>query len=340
MLDNVALRYKLKKSWRTAHGEAAAHLQLAYELSEWWARRVPDVDRTSLQYQATRVPDTELCKRLEASAQERRRFGYWRLHVLLRREGHAVICKHVERLYPEEKLAALSPNQRRSLDFVSDQMTNGQRFRILTVVDNLTREYLALVGETSISGSGVARELDRLVQLRGRPQDHHQRQRHGADLERYSELGGRDRRRLALNCAGKPKQNDQSESFNGRLRDEFLNETLVHSLRHARTGPEDRRRDYNTTAKSDHTRIWDGWSLEPTPTPSPEARPSSTRLRSRPASRYGCTINGGHVLTKNETSGDNIRLTSYRKTIFIESEARLGRRCSLPLYRRHENVGH
>src|SRR5207249_11340991 len=127
-------------------------------------------------------------ERLKALGQERRRFGYRRLHVLLRREGHAVNRKRVQRLYREERLTVrrrggrkramgtrrpmvtpLAPDQRWSLDFVSDQLTDGRRFRILAVVDDCTRECLALVADTSLSGLRVARELDRLIVERGRP---------------------------------------------------------------------------------------------------------------------------------------------------------------------------
>lgn len=122
--------------------------------------------RTSVRYQATRPDDGALRDRLKALAQERRRFGYRRLHVLLRREGHAVNKKRVQRIYREERLTVrrrggrkratgtrrpldlpLVANQRWSLDFVSDQMTDGRRFRILTVIDNCTRECLALVAD-------------------------------------------------------------------------------------------------------------------------------------------------------------------------------------------------
>ena len=180
------------------HREAAAHLQSVHKMSKRRACRVLGADRSSVRYEATKPDDGELRTRLKALAGERRRFGYRRLHVLLRREGHAVNKKRVQRLYCEEKLtvrrrggrkralgsrpqpeAALAPNQRWSLDLasplsaslrvVSDQMTYGRRFRILTVVDNCTRECLALVAETSISGLRVARELDRIVQIRGRP---------------------------------------------------------------------------------------------------------------------------------------------------------------------------
>jgi putative transposase len=172
-----------------------------------------------VRYQATRPADGALRERLKALAQERRRFGYRRLHVLLRREGHAVNRKRVQRIYREERLTVrrrggrkraigtrrpietpLLPNQRWSLDFVSDQMTDGRRFRILTVVDNCTRECLALVADTSLSGRRVARELDDIIAWRGRPDmivsDN------GTELQRHPDLGRRHRRRLALHRAG------------------------------------------------------------------------------------------------------------------------------------------
>ena len=145
------------------------------------------------------------CERL---AHERRRFGYRRLHILLRREGFTVNHKRLFRLYREERLMvrrrsgrkrALGtrapmlvpqwPNDRWSLDFVSDQFIDGRRLRILVVVDDCTRECLALVPDTSISGTRVARELDRLLVALRQAQDHRQRQRHRADLERHPALG-------------------------------------------------------------------------------------------------------------------------------------------------------
>ena len=166
-----------------------AHLRSVHEMSERRACRVLGVDRTSVRYRATRPDDGALRDRLKALAQERRRFGYRRLHVMLRREGHVVNRKRVQRLYREERLTVrrrggrkramgtrrpldepLVANQRWSLDFVSDQLTDGRRFRILTVIDNCTRECLALVADTSLSGRRVARELDAIIVRRGRPE--------------------------------------------------------------------------------------------------------------------------------------------------------------------------
>lgn len=172
-----------------AHREAVAHLRSVHEMSERRACRVLGVDRTSVRYRATRPDDGVLRDRLKALAQERRRFGYRRLHVMLRREGHVVNRKRVQRLYREEKLTVrrrggrkramgtrwpldepLVANQRWSLDFVSDQLTDGRRFRILTVIDNCTRACLSLVADISLSGRRVARELDAIIVRRGRPE--------------------------------------------------------------------------------------------------------------------------------------------------------------------------
>jgi putative transposase len=125
----------------------------------------------TMRYQVTRVDDGVLRERMKGIAHERRRFGYRRLHVLLRREGHLVNHKRLFRMYREEKLTVrrrggrkramgtrapmlipVAPNDRWSLDFVSDQLSDGRRFRVLTVIDNCTRECLALVADTSLSG--------------------------------------------------------------------------------------------------------------------------------------------------------------------------------------------
>ena len=213
--------------WR----EAAGHLQAAYEMSERRACRVLGVDRTSVRYQATRPDDGALRDRLKALAQERRRFGYRRLHVLLRREGHTVNRKRVQRIYREERLTVrrrggrkramgtrrpldlpLAANQRWSLDFVADQMTDGRRFRILTVIDNCTRECLTLVADTSLSGARVVRELDAVI-------DYNERRPHSKlgwlTPQAYAEaLSGQIGRSAALvgGCADRPLANPDNPS--------------------------------------------------------------------------------------------------------------------------------
>jgi putative transposase len=258
-----------------ARREAAAYLRRVFEMSERRACRVIGTDRTSVRYQAIRPDDAELRERLKALAQERRRFGYRRLHVLLRREGHAINKRRVQRLYREERLTVrrrggrkramgtrrpivtpLAPNQRWSLDFVSDQLTDARRFRILAVVDDCTRECLALVADTSISSRRVARELDDIIRRRGRRPDAIVSD-NGTELTSNTILNWADETGVGWHyiAPGKPQQNGFIESFNGRLRDELLNETLFRSLPHARAALEAWRYDYNK--KRPHSKL--GW---------------------------------------------------------------------------------
>ena len=149
----------------------------------------------------------------------------------------------------------LAPNERWSLDFVSDQLTDGRRFRILPIVDDCTRECLALVADTSLSGLRVARQLDHLIAERGRPKmivsDN------GSELTSNAILAWADQSRVAWHyiAPGKPMQNAFIESFNGRLRDELLNETLFTSLAKARIALECWRLDYNGSRP--HSKL--GW---------------------------------------------------------------------------------
>jgi putative transposase len=154
-----------------AKREAVAHLRSAFEMSERRACRVTGCERMTMRYRSRRPDDQALRERLRALAHERRRFGYRRLHVFLKREGYAVNHKRLFRLYREERLAVRrrggrkralgtrapmvvpqSANDRWSIDFVSDQFLDGRRLRILAVVDDCTRECLALVADTSLSG--------------------------------------------------------------------------------------------------------------------------------------------------------------------------------------------
>ena len=186
-------------------------------------------------YQTVRVDDVALRESMKAIAHQRRRFGYRRVHVLLRREGHVVNHKRLFRMYREEKLhvrrrggrkraigtrapilVPMGPNQQWSLDFVSDQLTDGRRFRTLTVVDNCTRECLALVADTSLSGARVARELATIIERRGKPMmiisdrrrsendpgDRFPEEGHRVHLERHPRLCRQTQGRLALYRAG------------------------------------------------------------------------------------------------------------------------------------------
>src|SRR3954453_16045414 len=171
-----------------ARREAVAHLQSAFEVSERRVCAVLGVDRTSFRYRSSRPADAAVRARLRELAAVRRRFGYRRLLVLMRREGLTMNHKKFRRLYREERLQVRrrsgrkralgtrapmtipqGPNQRWSLDFLSDAFADGRRFRILAVVDDFTRECLALLADTSLPGRRVVRELDALLLRRGRP---------------------------------------------------------------------------------------------------------------------------------------------------------------------------
>jgi putative transposase len=247
-----------------AKRQAVAHLCVAYEVSQRRACHAAGADRSSVRYASIRPDDAALRSRLRELAAQRRRFGYRRLLILIRREGTRVNHKKLRRLYREERLQVRKrggrkralgtrapmtipqgPNQRWSLDFLSDQLRDGRRFRILAVVDDFTRECLALVADTSISGLRTARELDTVVTRRGKPciivSDN------GTELTSMAILNWCQETGVAWHyiAPGKPTQNAFIESFNGRLRDELLNETLFASLAHARAALADWRDDYN-----------------------------------------------------------------------------------------------
>lgn len=208
-----------------------------------------DLDRSTIRYRSRRPDDADVRQRFRELARERRRFGYRRLHCLLAKEGVHTNQKRFRRRYREEGLAVRKrggrkralgerapmalpqpPNERWSLDFVSDSFTDGRRFRMLAIVDDCTRECLGPVADTSLSGARVARELDCVIARRGRParcvSDN------GTELTSVEILKWSNEMRVAWHsiASGKPRQNAFVESIIGRLRDECLNETLFSSL--------------------------------------------------------------------------------------------------------------
>jgi putative transposase len=215
-------------------------------------------------YVSVRDDDAALRDRLCTLARQRRRFGYRRLHILLRREGVELNHKKLFRVYREEQLTVRrrggrkralgtrapmalpqGPDQRWSLDFVSDVLADGRRFRVLVVVDDFTRECLALVVDTSISGRRVARELDAIIAARRKPlmivSDN------GTELTSHAILRWQEERGIGWHyiAPGKPVQNAFVESLNGRFRDECLNEHVFRSLPSARRIIQAWRLDYN-----------------------------------------------------------------------------------------------
>jgi putative transposase len=208
--------------------------------------------------------DVVLRQRLRELAGQRRRFGSPRLHILLKREGLVINHKRTERIYHEEGLALRRkrrrkgaagsrvmmpspqrPNQRWSMDFVTDSIVTGRRFRALAIVDDYSRECPVIEVDTSLGGARVVGVLERLAETRGLPNI--------ITTDNGPEFAGRAldewayRRGVQLNFIrpGKPIENAYAESFIGRLRDECLNENWFMNLKHARDIIEDWRKDYN-----------------------------------------------------------------------------------------------
>ena len=255
MLDQAALKRASDKKMvgPAAKREAVAHLRNVVQVSERRACILVSADRKMIRYRSRRLPDVELRTRLRDLANQRRRFGYRRLFILLREQGDPSGINRIYRLYREEGLTVRKRKARRkaigtrtpilveakvnarwSLDFVHDQFAQGRRFRILNIVDDVTRVCLAAIPDTSISGKRVARELTMLIGARGKPQmivsDN------GTEFTSNAMLGwakdhGVDWHYIA---PGRPTQNGYIESFNGRMRDELLNESLFIDLDQAR----------------------------------------------------------------------------------------------------------
>ena len=236
----------------------------AHGLSERRACGLVGIKRSSCRYTGRRAEWGGLRGRLRELAQERRRFGYRRLTVLLRREGWTVNHKRVYRLYREERLSvrqrkrkrigaverqplaiATRANERWSMDFISDALSEGQKFRSLNIVDDFSRECLSAEVDTSIPGARVVRVLERLRDRRGLPKV--------LVMDNGPEFAGRavdvwaykEGVKLHFIEPGKPVQNAFIESFNGKMRDECLNEHWFLSLGEARETIEAWRRDYN-----------------------------------------------------------------------------------------------
>lgn len=244
---------------------AVQHLQARFGFSQRRACRLAEAARSTIRYQWQRgAGDGALRERLRTLAAQRPRFGYRRLHVLLRREGITINHKRVERLSRAEGLAVRrrtrksrtpvrrgrpAPPQRANeqwaLDFVQDALASGRKLRVLSVIDVFTREALALEVDTSLPGSRVARVLERLCGQRERPTQ--------LVLDNGPELISRvleewaHQHAVALHFIdpGKPIQNAHCESFHGRLRDECLNEHWFLGLSDARRIVELWRQDYN-----------------------------------------------------------------------------------------------
>ena len=233
-------------------------------LSERRALSVMRMSASALRYEPRPDRNVELRERILALAQRHKRYGVGMIHLKLRQSGLPVNYKRVERLYQDAKLQVrrrkrkkvlvgerqplLRPdraNEVWSMDFVFDRTAEGRVIKCLTIVDDATHESVAIEVERAISGHGVSRVLDRLALSRGLPKvirTDNGKEFCGKAMVAWAHEHGVQ---LRLIEPGKPNQNAYIESFNGRLRDECLNEHWFPSLLHARTEIETWRREYN-----------------------------------------------------------------------------------------------
>ena len=248
-----------------ARRHVVEYIKETHSLSERRACKLSSLPRSSFRYQPKPDHNAELRIRLRELAEKRRKFGSPRLHTLLRREGHQINHKRTERLYREEGLSLRLKrrkkrishlrvvmdrperiNQHWSMDFVSDSLYNGRRFRVLTIVDDLSRECPALEADHSLTGKRVTRVLDRIALTRGLPDiitvdNGPEFISEALDLWAYE-----NNVKLRFIQPGKPVQNAYIESFNGKFREECLNEHVFVSLHSAQQIIETWRQDYNS----------------------------------------------------------------------------------------------
>jgi putative transposase len=243
---------------------AVSHLRDRLGLSERRACLLVDISSSVLRYQPKPSDDDAVRIRLRELAEQRKRFGSPRLHILLKRENLVINHKRTERLYREEGLVLRKKrrrkgaagarvvipfpqrtNERWSMDFVTDSIVTGRRFRSLAIVDDYSRECPAIEVDTSLGGRRVVAVLERLAAVRGLPEV--------ITIDNGPEFAGRvldewayrKGVKLSFIRPGKPMENAYIESFNGRFRDECLNTNWFLSLKHARDIIEEWRRDYN-----------------------------------------------------------------------------------------------
>jgi putative transposase len=249
-----------------AKRSAAQHLQNTFKVSERRACRVIQLPRATKRYEAKPDPVNEtISKRMVEIAEKKPRFGAPRLHVMLRREGHRINHKRTERIYRElglslrrkrrkkrfrsETRSILPPPERRNqywaMDFVSDQLVSGIRFRSLTIVDVLTKECPEIEVARSLPGQRVVSVLNRLAFIHGKPEviilDNGPEMISKA-LDQWAYENGV---KLHFIDPGKPTQNGFIESFNGKFRDECLNSHWFRDLADARVKIRAWRDEYN-----------------------------------------------------------------------------------------------
>ena len=237
-----------------------------HALSERRACKLVGIHRSTDRYQSQKPDETELAEKIKSIAYKKKRYGYRRIHMILKRKKVFVNHKKVFRIYKACGLKVLkrggrkralgirgaafratSPNQNWSLDFVHDTLSDGRKIRLLTIIDEFTRECLQITVDTSLNGKRVSNELAKLIEQRRKPEmikrDNGTEFTSNVILRWCADHG--------INWhyiqPGKPYQNGNIESFNGKLRDECLNEHWFLGLREAQQIVEKWREEYNSS---------------------------------------------------------------------------------------------
>lgn len=242
----------------------ADHAVVRHEISMTRACGLVEIGRSSYYYRAEARSDEPLRRALREAAAIHRRWGYRFLMTVLRREGFADNHKRVYRIYREEGLQVrqrkrkrtakwrgekpVAPeriNARWSMDFVHDSTARGQKIRMLNILDDCTRRCLRIEVDTSLSGERVARTLDQIMELHGKPQALLMDNGPEFTGKSLDEWAYRNEVRLQFIEPGKPTQNGFVESFNGTLRNECLNENWFANIGEARRIIEGWRNKYN-----------------------------------------------------------------------------------------------
>ena len=244
--------------------KATKELIESFGLSKNKACKFTALRRATFDYKSRREPDTELRKLLIEIAHKRRRFGSPRLHIMIRRKGIIVNHKKIERIYQEEKLQIRKrkkkkltgclrvpaplpqkPNQRWSMDFMSDSFCTGRRFRVLNVIDDYTRECIAIETDSSLPGKRVVRVLSLLIDLREKPETITCDNGPEFISKAVDEWAYKNNIKIDYINPGKPNENCFIESFNDKFRNECLNEHWFLNINQAREIIETWRNDYN-----------------------------------------------------------------------------------------------
>ena len=235
-----------------------------HKRSERRACSLLGVHRSMVRYSSTKENEELIAEQIKKIAYEKRRYGYRRIHIILKRTGKKINHKKVYRVYKKLGLKVLKrggrkralrirkiekpitrPNERWALDFVQDALWNGKKIRLLPVIDVFTRRCLGIVVDTALNGKKVIKALETLIADHGAPE--RILSDNGTEFTSNAVLKWCNDRKQGWEYIepGKPYQNGNMESFNGRLRDECLNENWFTSLDHAKRLIENWRREYN-----------------------------------------------------------------------------------------------